>query len=78
MQFEVFGDDNVPLAHNSGIVIMLFAGAEKLVELSTGSVYLPYTRFWYDNHFVFDITITAFDQVDRIDLIANADQIRLI
>jgi len=83
VQFEAFGDDNVPssvttMVANSGCAVTLYAGSEQLLELVPGSVFLPYARFWYENHFVFDIGTAVFDQVDRIDFIAKADQVRVI
>jgi hypothetical protein len=78
VQFEAFGDDNVPLGPNSGFAATLYAGAEVLQEVSPGSLYLPYARFWYQNHFVFEISTTVFDRVDRIDFVAKADQVRTL
>ena len=78
VQFEAFGDDNVPIADNSGFAVILYAGADRLLELSPGCVYLPYARVWYENQFVFDVSTTVFDQVDQIEFIAKADQVRVI
>ena len=78
VQFEVFGDDNVPEAANSGFEIALYAGPEGLLELTPASMFLPYARFWYDNRFVFDVTAEVFDRTDRFEFIAKPDQVRSI
>jgi hypothetical protein len=73
--FEAFGDNNVPVAANSGFDLKLYAGTESLQELSPGSLFLPYANFWYDNRFVFDIPLAVFDRVDRLGFIAKPDQV---
>lgn len=78
VQFEVFGDDSVPVAENSGFQATLFADQERLLELSTQSVYLPYARCWYENQSVFEIGSAVFDRVDRVEFVAKADQVRTI
>ena len=78
VQFEVFGDDNVPEAANSGFEAALYAGPEGLLELTPGSMFLPYAHFWYDNRFVFDVTAEVFDRTDRFEFIAKPDQVRSI
>ena len=76
--FEVFGDSNVPIAANSGFAIRLYAGAENLLELAPDSMFLPYANVWYDNRFAFDIPCAVFDRTDRLEFIANPDQVRAI
>ena len=78
LQFEAFGDDNVPISHNSGFAATLYAGGDSLLEVSAGSLFLPYARYWYENQFAFDISPTVFDRVDRIEFVAKADQVRII
>lgn len=78
IQFEVFGDDNVPEAANSGFAATLYAGPESLLELTPGSMYLPYAHFWYDNSFVFDVSADVFDRCDRLEFIARPEQVRII
>ena len=75
---EVFGDNNVPEAANSGFAITLCAGPDALQELTAGSLFLPYANFWYDNRFVFDIAPGVFDKADRIEFIARPDRVRVI
>jgi hypothetical protein len=78
VQFEVFGDENVPLAANSGFAITLCAGTDTLVELPPTSAFLPYAGTWYENQFVYDTTTHFFDQCDRLRFTLRADQVRLI
>lgn len=78
VQFEVFGDDNVPAAANSGFAAALYAGEEALFELSPGALFLPYARCWYENRFVFDVPADAFERADRIEFIAQPDWVRAI
>lgn len=77
VQFEVFGDDNVPLAEGSGFQAGLYGGGDRLLELPPAKVYLPYARFWYENQFVFEINAAVFDRVDQLEFVANADQVRV-
>jgi hypothetical protein len=78
VQFEVFGDENVPVAANSGFGITLCAGTDNLVELPPTSAFLPYADTWYENHYVYDTTTHFFDQCDRLQLTLRADQVRMI
>lgn len=78
ISLEAFGDSNVPEAVNSGFRIELYAGPESLLELSPGSMFLPYANFWYDNRFVFDVPTEVFDRTDRLEFIAKPDQVRVI
>lgn len=78
VSLEAFGDSNAPEAANSGIAIKLYSGSEGLLEVSTGSLFLPYASFWYDNRFVFDIPTDVFDKTDKLEFIAKPDQVRII
>jgi hypothetical protein len=78
IQFEVFGDDNVPEAANSGFAARLYAGPECLLELTPDTMFLPYARFWYDNSFVFDVSADVYDRIDHFEFIARPDQVRII
>ena len=78
IEFEVFGDDNVPESTNSGFVASLYADAEKLIEWSAGEMFLPYAHFWYENHFAFAIPLELFERADRVEFIANSDPVRAI
>jgi len=78
VQFEVFGDENVPLAANSGFGITLCAGTDNLAELPPTSAFLPYAGTWYENQYVYDTTTQIFDQCDRLRFTLRADQVRLI
>lgn len=78
ISFEVFGDNNVPIAANSGFGIRLCTDSTCLLALSSGSLFLPYANFWYGNRFAFDVPREVFDRVERIEFIAYPDQIRII
>lgn len=78
VQFEAFGDDNVPLEANSGFAATLLAGPDTLLELAPGSVFLPYARYWFENQFVYEIPTGVFDRADRLAFTARADQVRMI
>jgi hypothetical protein len=78
VSMEAFGDNNAPEAANSGIGIKLYAGSDSLLELSPGSMFLPYANFWYDNRFVFDVPTDVFDKTDQLEFIAKPDQVRII
>jgi hypothetical protein len=78
ISIEAFGDNNVPLAANNGFGLKLCAGTDNLLELVSGSLFLPYANFWYDNRFVFDIPLEVFSRVNRLEFIARQDQVRVI
>lgn len=78
LSLEAFSDSNAPQAANSGIGIKLYAGAESLLALTPGSMFMPYANFWYDNRFVFDVPNDVFDKTDRLEFIAKPDQVRLV
>jgi hypothetical protein len=78
VQFEVFGDDNVPVAANSGFGVSLCAGAENLLELPPSSAFLPYAGTWYENQYAYDVPTTFFDRCDRLQFTSRADQVRMI
>ncbi len=76
VQFEVFGDNTAVLADGSGFGAVLHAGGQQLMRLSSSSLFLPYANFWYPNRFVFDVPTAVVDQVDRLDFIATAEDVR--
>lgn len=78
IQFEVFGDDNVPLADNSGFAAALVAGAEHLAPLPPTRAFLPYASAWFENQFVFDVPTADFDCAERIAFTLKADQVRML
>jgi hypothetical protein len=78
LQFEVFGDDNTPVAGNSGVVPALLAGGELLLELPASPAFLPYAGSWYENQFVYDMPADLFGRISRIQLKALPDDVRLI
>ncbi|QDF99813.1 hypothetical protein CJ010_18490 [Azoarcus sp. DD4] len=78
-QFEAFGDDNVPEAPGSAAFsVALFAGDTCLLALPASSLFLPYGRAWYENQFVYEVPLAAFDQADRLQFTVKADQVRMI
>jgi len=78
LQFEVFGDDNVPEGANGGYTVALLSGADTLLTLPASNLFLPYGRAWYENQAVFDMPLEVFDQTDQLQFTAGADQIRAI
>ena len=78
VQFEVFGDENVPVAANSGFGLTLRAGDTSLVELPPSSVFLPYAGSWYENQYVHEIPTALFDQCDGLAFTMREDQVRTI
>jgi hypothetical protein len=78
LQFEVFGDDNVPEGANGGYTVALLSGTDTLLTLPTSSLFLPYGRAWYENQAVFDLPLAVFDQADQLQFTAKTDQIRAI
>jgi len=78
VQFEVFGDDNVPEADGSGFEAALYGGVERLCVLRPGVVFMPYARCWYDNRFVFDVPAEVFERTDGFEFIARPDRVRAL
>jgi hypothetical protein len=78
VQFEVFGDNNVPEAANSGFGITLNAGTENLLDLPSSSAFLPYAGTWYENQYVYEIPTAVFDQCDGLLFTVKADQVRAV
>jgi hypothetical protein len=78
VQFEVFGDNTAAPANGVGFEAALFAGERPLASLSSSSLFLPYANFWYPNRFVFDVSIDDFDQADRLEFIAKAEDVRAV
>jgi hypothetical protein len=78
VQFEVFGDNTAAPTNGVGFEAVLFAGAQQLTSLSSSSLFLPYANFWYPNRFVFDVPMADFDQADRLEFIAKAEEVRIV
>ena len=78
LQFEAFGDDNVPVGANGGYTVALLSGADALLTLPASSLFLPYGRAWYENQAVFDVPLDIFDKADQLQLTVNTDQVRAI
>ncbi|WP_139559426.1 hypothetical protein [Methylotetracoccus oryzae] len=78
IQFEVFGDDNVPETESSGFEAALYGGSECLFALRPGAMFMPYARSWYENRFVFDIPIDVFERADGLEFTARADSVRAL
>lgn len=78
VQFEVFGDDNVPEGANGGFSVALTLGEEALLTLPASSLFLPYGRTWYENQAVFDLPLAVFEQADQVRFVAGADRVRFI
>jgi hypothetical protein len=78
VSFEVFGDDNAPVVGNQGVAAMLHAGDKVLADISLGTLFLPYACAWYENRFAFDIANDLFDALDKLSLVARADEVRML
>ena len=78
IQFEVFGDNTAAPTSGAGFEAVLFAGAQQLASLSSGSLFLPYANFWYPNRFVFEVSMVDFDQADRLEFIAKPEEVRAV
>lgn len=78
VQFEVFGDENVPLAANSGFAVGLCAGDQSLLDLPAASAFLPYAGSWYENQYFYEIPTAIFDQWDAVAFTIRADDVRMI
>ncbi|MFG1465659.1 hypothetical protein V5F77_22510 [Xanthobacter sp. DSM 24535] len=78
VQFEVFGDNTAVATNGVGFDAVLGAGTQDLAHLSSSSLFLPYSSFWYPNRFVFDISIADFDQADSLAFIAKSEEVRSI
>jgi len=76
VQFEVFGDENVPVADNSGFGVTLCAAGETVLELPQTAAFLPYAACWYENQFFYEVPPALFDSVDGLRFTLKADQVR--
>lgn len=76
VQFEVFGDDWGSVGTNTGVDYALCAGDNALLQLHNGKLFLPYNRFWYENQYEQTIPNEVFDQLTRLDFIANPDEMQ--
>lgn len=78
VQFEVFGDNTAAPANGVGFDAVLFAGTKELAKFSSSSLFLPYANFWYPNRFVFELSEADFDQADRLEFTAKAEEVVLL
>lgn len=78
LAFEVFGDDNVPLGTPSALSVRLLAGEGAAVELPLGMPFMPFAACWYENHFAVDVPPAAFVAIDRVEVVAAEDEVRMI
>ncbi len=78
LAFEVFGDDNVPEGAPSTLAARLMAGDQVLAELPLGSPFMPYASCWYENHFAADVPLDTFASIDRLQVVAAAQTVRLM
>ncbi|WP_018412277.1 hypothetical protein [Methyloversatilis thermotolerans] len=76
--FEVFGDNNTPLAPNIGLSLRLWSGTDLLLEMRQPQIFLPYACAWYDNRIVFDIPVCAFERADRLELQLLDEPVRMV
>lgn len=76
--FEVFGDNTLPKAVGGGIILRLNSGTSHLMDVPSTPLFLPYPNCWYGNRFVFDLPVDLFDRLDRIELIAAAQEVVLL
>jgi len=76
LQFEVFGDDNVPVEPGLGVVPTLLAGDDILEALPRSDCFLPYAGSWYDNQLVFDLNPALFDRASQLRLTAVSGPVR--
>lgn len=76
LQFEVFGDDNVPAEAERGVKPALIGGDTAVAELPESPCFLPYAGSWYDNQFVFDLDPAVFDGASAVQLTALGAPVR--
>jgi len=76
LQFEVFGDDNVPAGSNSGFALALTDGADTLQQLPAAPAFLPYPCHWYENQFVYELPVAVFDRMAQLQLMLQPDQVQ--
>jgi hypothetical protein len=77
VKFEVFGDNTAAPAGGVGFDAILLAGDKPLASLASSGLFLPYANFWYPNVFVFDVSLSDFDEADRLEFIANSEEVRV-
>lgn len=78
VQFEVFGDDNVPRGGNSGFASALLADGQTLLEWPARPAFLPYAGSWYENQFVYELPADLFGRVSRVRLTVLPDEVRCL
>jgi hypothetical protein len=76
--FEVFGDDNAPVAGNQGVSAKICAADKTLLEVPLGTMFMPYACCWYENRFSVGISNELFDQFDRLTFVTRADEVRAL
>ncbi|QSA97566.1 hypothetical protein [Methylococcus sp. EFPC2] len=76
VQFEVFGDDWNSVGVNTGVDFALYQGDKLLHSIQQGRIFLPYTRSWYEDQYEHTIPNEVFDELTRLDFIANADEVQ--
>ena len=76
VQFEVFGDDWSSIGDNTGVNYALCHGDKLLHELQHGRLFLPYCRSWYEDQCEHTIPNEVFDELTRVDFVANADEMQ--
>lgn len=76
VQFEAFGDDWSSIGVNTGVGYALYAGDKLLLELQHGPLFLPYSRFWYENQFEQTIPNEVFAELTSLEFIANPDEMQ--
>ncbi|WP_434131877.1 hypothetical protein [Methylocaldum sp. GT1BB] len=76
IQFEVFGDDWSSRCDNTGVDYVLYRGDKVLHHIHQGRIFLPYCRSWYENQYEHTIPNGVFDEVTRIEFVANADEMQ--
>lgn len=75
VQFEVFGDNTVMAPGGGAFEVALFAGERALSRHGASGLFLPYANFWYANRFVFKLPLEDFDAVDRVEIIAQPEEV---
>lgn len=78
LAFEVFGDDNAPVAEPAAVSAIIYAGGRVLAEKTLGTLFLPYGSCWYENRFAVGLPLEAFAEADAVSLVAAADEVRAL
>ncbi len=78
LAFEVFGDDNTATGVPAPVSVRLRAGLETLAEATLGSPFMPFGSCWYENHFAADVDLDVWTKADGVQVVAAADDVRLL